>query len=259
MKMIVGLGNPGSQYENTRHNMGWGALDAVARRAGIRVIVNRDRALTGLGYWEGERILLVKPLTYMNLSGEAAGPLARYYKIAPEDVLVLCDDVYLPLGQLRIRKSGSAGGHNGLKSLIAHLGSDRFPRIRCGVGPLPEQGDMVDFVLRRFAPSELEAVRAEYDLAAEAALCFLSRGAEAAMNRYNQKPAKPKKERAPASLPAPAPSETQTLSPAPSEAQTNSPAPVETPGAVPAGAGAAEPASAASADRGTAPLSAEDR
>ena len=187
MKMIVGLGNPGRKYANTRHNMGWEALDRVADAAGIKVNVNRYHGLTGMGVIEGEKVILVKPLTYMNLSGDCVQPLAAYYKIPPEDILVICDDVNLPLGRIRFRKSGSAGGHNGLKSLIGRLGSDAFPRLRLGVGG-PEAGiDLVDHVLMPFFGEDAAKAEALAKTAAEAVLCFLTDGPDKVMNEYNSR------------------------------------------------------------------------
>ncbi len=187
MKMIVGLGNPGRRYANTRHNMGWEALDRVAETAGIKVNVNRYHGLTGMGMIEGEKVILVKPLTYMNLSGDCVQPLAAYYKIPPEDILVICDDVNLPLGRIRFRKSGSAGGHNGLKSLIGRLGSDAFPRLRLGVGS-PEAGiDLIDHVLMPFFGEDAEKAEELGKKAAEAVLCFLTEGPDKVMNEYNSK------------------------------------------------------------------------
>ncbi len=187
MKLIVGLGNPGQKYDNTRHNVGFHALDELARKLDCRIYINRNGGLCGQTLFEGEKLLLAKPLTFMNLSGECVGPLAAYYKLAPEEVLVLCDDVNLPLGQLRVRKGGSAGGHNGLKNIIEHLGSDAFPRIRLGVGPQPAGLDLVDFVLMQFSGGEQTAAAEEEKRAADAALLFLKEGAGAAMNRYNQR------------------------------------------------------------------------
>lgn len=187
MKLIAGLGNPGQQYDNTRHNAGWHALDELARLSGIRIYVNRNGGLTGSGFYKGEKLLLVKPLTYMNLSGECIGTLARYYKIPPEDVFVICDDVYLPAGQLRIRRSGTDGGHNGLKNIIQMLGSQEFPRLRIGVGPQPEGVDLIDFVLRQI-PESLQKPLAEAEVrAAQAALLWAEQGIGLAMNQYNKK------------------------------------------------------------------------
>ncbi len=187
MKMIVGLGNPGRKYEKTRHNVGWEALDRVAEATGIRVNVNRYHGLTGMGIIEGEKVILVKPLTYMNLSGDCVQPLAAYYKIPPEDILVLCDDVNLPLGRLRFRKSGSAGGHNGLKSIIGRLGSDAFPRLRLGVGGPPEGIDLIEHVLMPFFGEDARKAEELEKTAAEAVLCFLKDGPDKVMNEYNSK------------------------------------------------------------------------
>ncbi len=187
MKLIAGLGNPGQQYDNTRHNVGWHTLDEVARLTGIRIYVNRNGGLTGTGFYKGEKLLLVKPLTYMNLSGECIAPLSRYYKIPPEDVFVICDDIYLPAGQLRIRRSGTDGGHNGLKNIIQMFGSKEFPRLRIGVGPQPEGVDLIDFVLRQI-PEILQKPLADAETrAAQAALLWAEQGPGPAMNQYNKK------------------------------------------------------------------------
>ena len=187
MKIIAGLGNPGGQYDNTRHNVGWHALEEIARLTDIRVYINRNNGLTGSGFYQGEKLLLVKPLTYMNLSGECIASLARYYKLAPEDILIICDDVYLPLGQLRLRKSGSDGGHNGLKNIIQLLGSQDFPRLRLGVGPQPEGVDLIDFVLRQMTAEERTACGEAEKNAARAALLWATQGPGPAMNQYNKR------------------------------------------------------------------------
>ncbi len=187
MKMIVGLGNPGSKYENTRHNVGFHVLDLLEKELNIRIYINRGGGLTGQGFFGSEKILLVKPLTFMNLSGECVGPLASYYKLPPEEILVICDDVNLPLGQLRIREKGSAGGHNGLKDIIRHLGSDAFPRLRLGVGPQPEGLDLVDFVLMQFTAEEKSRCTEAEERAARAARMWLEQGTAAAMNAFNQR------------------------------------------------------------------------
>ena len=149
--LIVCLGNPGPRYEGTRHNAGFMTADALAKKLNISVNRARFRALTGSGEIGGERVLLMKPQTYMNLSGEAAAEAAKFYKIPPERVIVVSDETALPVGKLRVRSKGSAGGHNGLKSIIACLGSDQFPRIRLGVGSPPhEDYDMADWVLSAF-------------------------------------------------------------------------------------------------------------
>ncbi len=155
--LVVGLGNPGREYEKTRHNMGYMALDRIARECGATVNRARFHALTGEAVIGGCRVLLMKPETFMNLSGEAVGEAARFYRIPPESIYILCDDISFPVGRLRFRKSGSAGGHNGLKSIISCLGSDAFPRIKLGVGqkPTPEY-DLADWVLSRMPENDLK-------------------------------------------------------------------------------------------------------
>lgn len=187
MKLICGLGNPGTKYDTTRHNVGFYALDELAELLDARIYINRNRALTGQAYLGSEKLLLVKPLTYMNLSGEAIVSLASYYKIEAADILVLCDDVNLPLGQLRIRNGGSAGGHNGLKNIIQLLGSDQFPRIRIGVGPQPEGLDLIDFVLMSMTAEQLKEARQAAKKAAQAARMLIESGPQAAMNAFNQR------------------------------------------------------------------------
>ena len=184
--LVVGLGNPGEKYENTRHNVGFLTVDQLADRANVPVQKLKHRALTNTAEVGGVRVLLMKPVTYMNLSGEAVGEAARFYKIPPDHVLVISDDVSLPLGKLRIRKGGSAGGHNGLKSIIQHLGTDQFPRLRLGVGEKPRPDyDMADWVLGRLQGEDWKAMEAAVDRAADAVECVLSQGVDAAMNRFN--------------------------------------------------------------------------
>ena len=184
--LVVFLGNPGPRYDCTRHNAGFMAGDALAKKLGVRIDRLRFRALTAAAEIGGEKVLLMKPQTYMNLSGEAVGEAARFYKVPPEHVLVVSDEVSLPLGRLRVRQKGSAGGHNGLKSIIAALGSEGFPRVRIGVGapPHPEY-DMADWVLSVFRNQDLEDMRAAAESAAEAVVCYISNGPERAMNRFN--------------------------------------------------------------------------
>lgn len=184
--LVVFLGNPGPKYDCTRHNAGFMAGDALAKKLGVDVSRLRFKALTAACEINGEKVLLMKPQTYMNLSGEAVGEAARYYKIPPEHVLVVSDEISLPLGKLRVRPKGSAGGHNGLKSIIASLGSDAFPRIRIGVGAPPHPDyDMADWVLSVFRNQDLEDMLAAAARAAEAVVCYISDGPERAMNRYN--------------------------------------------------------------------------
>jgi PTH1 family peptidyl-tRNA hydrolase len=184
--LIVFLGNPGPKYECTRHNAGFMAGDALAKKLGVSINKLRFKALTAAAEINGEKVLLMKPQTFMNLSGEAVGQAARFYKIPPERVLVVSDEISLPLGKLRVRPKGSAGGHNGLKSIIASLGSDAFPRIRIGVGAPPHPDyDMADWVLSVFRNQDLEDMLAASDRAAEAVTTYISDGPERAMNRFN--------------------------------------------------------------------------
>ena len=184
--LVVGLGNPGEKYENTRHNVGFLTVDQLADRANVPVQKLKHRALTNTAEVGGVRVLLMKPVTYMNLSGEAVGEAARFYKIPPDHVLVISDDVSLPIGKLRVRRGGSAGGHNGLKSIIQHLGTDQFPRLRLGVGEKPRPDyDMADWVLGRLQGEDWKAMEAAVDRAADAVECVLAHGVDAAMNRFN--------------------------------------------------------------------------
>ena len=181
--LLVGLGNPGSKYESTRHNMGFLAVDGLARRKGFRFNKLRFRAWTAEWMVNGEKVLVMKPQTYMNLSGEAVGEAARFYKIPADHVIVISDDISLPLGKLRVRGSGSAGGHNGLKNIIAHLGTDAFPRVKVGVGA-PEH-DIVDWVIGPFTANERKVIDGVLDRALGAAECIITDGVSAAQNRYN--------------------------------------------------------------------------
>jgi len=184
--LLVCLGNPGKQYENTRHNIGFMTADALEKKNGVRINKLRFRALTGEMTIGGERVLVLKPQTYMNLSGEAVKLAGGFYKIPPERVLVISDDVSLPLGKLRIRAGGSAGGHNGLKNIIAHLGTDQFPRIKVGVGaPQHPEHEMVDWVIGNFTPAEKKVVEEAVQKAMDAAACLIEKGVSEAQNRYN--------------------------------------------------------------------------
>ena len=184
--LIVGLGTPGEQYENTRHNVGWRALDEAAEMAGVPVQKLKYRALTNTCTLGGAKVLLMTPVTFMNLSGESVGQAARFYKVPPERVLVFSDDVSLPVGKLRIRKSGSAGGHNGLKNIIQHLGTDQFPRLRVGVGDKPHPDyDMADWVLSKLQGQDKKVMDEAVARAADAAECILAQGIDRAMNQFN--------------------------------------------------------------------------
>ena len=184
--LVVGLGNPGARFESTRHNMGFLAVDRLAEQEKLRFNKLRFKAWTAEWKLGEEKILVMKPQTYMNLSGESVGEAARFYKVPADHVVVISDDVSLAAGRLRIRKSGSAGGHNGLKNIIQHLGTDGFPRIKVGVG-MPEHPDheMVNWVVGKPQGEEAKLLRATLDRAAEAALCLIEQGADTAMNRFN--------------------------------------------------------------------------
>ena len=184
--LAVFLGNPGPRYEGTRHNAGFMTADALAKDKGLRIDRARFRALTAVCELGGEKVLLMKPQTYMNLSGEAVQQAVRFYKIPPEHVLVVSDEVSLPIGKLRVRQKGSAGGHNGLKSIIACLGTEDFPRIRLGVGAPPHPDyDTADWVLSVFRNQDAEDMAATVKRAAQAVECYITEGPERAMNRFN--------------------------------------------------------------------------
>ena len=189
--LVVFLGNPGLRYEGTRHNAGFMAADAFAKKHGLDLTRARFRALTTTCRIGDETVLLMKPQTYMNLSGEAVGQAARFYKIPPERILVVSDDISLPVGALRIRPGGSAGGHNGLKNIISVLGTEAFPRIRMGVGAPPHPDyEMLDWVLSAFHDQDAVDMADAASRAADAVECYIGQGAEKAMNRFSQK--KPK-------------------------------------------------------------------
>ena len=184
--IVVGLGNPGKKYESTRHNMGFLAVDGLADKEGFRFTKLRFKAWTATWNHGGKKVLVMKPQTYMNLSGEAVGEAARFYKVPPERVVVISDDIALPAGKLRIRPSGSAGGHNGLKSIIRHLGGDNFPRVKVGVGiPQQEGYDTVDWVIGMPRGEDEKAIIAALDKAVAAIPYLIDLGAAEAMNKFN--------------------------------------------------------------------------
>lgn len=187
MYIIAGLGNPTKEYEKTRHNAGFDAIDVLAEKHGIQITERKHRAFCGTGFIGGERVLLAKPQTFMNASGESLREAADFYKIRPEQVIVIYDDISLRVGQLRIRTKGSAGGHNGIKSIIAHLGSQDFPRIKIGVGAKPDRMDLADYVLSRFSQTDRQMMEDAFQDAADAVEFMLADGVDAAMNRYNRK------------------------------------------------------------------------
>ena len=188
MFIIAGLGNPKREYDNTRHNIGFALIDALSEKYRISVLNGQCKALVGKGIIEGHKVILAKPLTYMNLSGESIRPLADYYKVDPTtELIVVSDDVSLPPGQIRIRKKGSAGGHNGLKSVIGQLGSEEFYRIRIGVGEKPKGYDLADYVLGHFSKEEQLLMREGVEKAVGAAKLILDGEIDRAMNEFNRK------------------------------------------------------------------------
>lgn len=186
--LIVFLGNPGSQYEKTRHNVGFMTADLIEAREHLKINRLRFNSLTAALDLAGERALLMKPQTYMNLSGNAVAPAAAFYKIPPERVIVVCDDIALPTGKLRIRAKGGSGGHNGLKSLIAALGTEAFPRIKIGVGSPPSteaEEDIINWVLGSFCKKDFELISNACEKAADALTDIIGEGVEKAMNKHN--------------------------------------------------------------------------
>lgn len=184
--LVVGLGNVGEKYDNTRHNVGFEVADELAERGRVPIQKLKYRALTNTLEIGGEKVLLMKPVTYMNLSGEAVGEAARFFKVPADHVLVISDDVSLPVGKLRVRRGGSAGGHNGLKNIIQHLGSDQFPRIKVGVGEKPHPDyDMADWVLGKFQGEDRRTMDGAVKRAADAVECFLREGPDKTMSRFN--------------------------------------------------------------------------
>jgi PTH1 family peptidyl-tRNA hydrolase len=189
VRLVVGLGNPGARYERTPHNVGFETVDVLAGRLDCPLRRGwRGDVRYGETAWEGERLLLAQPLTYMNLSGQAVAPLARRKGLKPADVIVVLDDADLPLGQIRVRPSGRAGGHKGLQSVLDHLGTDQVPRVRMGVGRRAEVEDLADHVLARFGEAEWLEAQAMIRRAAEAVLTIVTSGVEEAMNRFNAAP-----------------------------------------------------------------------
>jgi PTH1 family peptidyl-tRNA hydrolase len=186
LRIIVGLGNPGARYAATRHNIGWVVVDAVALKCRAKVTKSACRALIGFGRAAGREVLLAKPQTFMNLSGESVAGLLKQTRTGPSDLVVVHDDLDLPLGAVRIRKSGGDGGHNGVSSVISGLGTGAFLRVKVGIGRPPEGVDPAEYVLTPFGPDELEAVEEAVKRAAEAVYAIITAGPEAAMNRFNR-------------------------------------------------------------------------
>lgn len=187
MKLIIGLGNPGTEYNQTRHNVGFEAIDALAKKYHINPNRSKFKSFYGEGKIGSEKVILVKPQTYMNLSGEAAKAFATWYKIDPKDILIIYDDVSLPPGRLRIRLKGSAGGHNGIKSIINHFGTDEFERIKIGVGEKPQGWNLADYVLSRFTNLELKTIDQVMEDVVGATEMIIKEGMQEAMNKYNPK------------------------------------------------------------------------
>jgi peptidyl-tRNA hydrolase len=188
MYIIAGLGNPGRDYENTRHNIGFDVIDRLADQENIGVLEKKHKAIIGKGMIAGEKCILAKPQTFMNLSGESVRALLDYYKAdETADLIVISDDISLDVGQIRIRKKGSAGGHNGLKNIIAHLGHDSFMRVKMGVGEKPRGWDLADYVLGHFSPSEREIMDEAAERATDAVRMMIAEDVDVAMNEYNRK------------------------------------------------------------------------
>ena len=185
--LVVGLGNPGEKYAKTRHNMGFLTLDLLAEREKLRIDRLKFKAVTAQATFGGARCLLMKPQTFMNLSGEAVREAAQFYKIPPERVLVIYDDISIPVGKIRVRPSGSAGGHNGIKNIIAHLGTDQFPRVKVGVGAPGQEGDMIEWVIGNPSQAERKILQDSFERAIGAAECIIREdgNCQKAMNLYN--------------------------------------------------------------------------
>ncbi len=184
MIVIVGLGNPGKKYDATRHNVGFDLIDYLSHRYDIKVNKLKHKALIGEGVIEGEKVLLVKPQTFMNLSGQSVLPIVQYYNLAPDQLIVAYDDIDTDMGKLRIRKKGSAGTHNGMKNIIYLLKNDQFPRVRIGIGK-PERGDLKDFVLKRFSRGEALEMKEVIERAGDAVACMIGDSVDNAMNQFN--------------------------------------------------------------------------
>ena len=185
--LVVGLGNPGREYERTRHNCGFRALDALAQKLGCKIDKGKFQGLYGQTVYQGKKLFLLKPQTYMNASGRSVLQLSAYFSIPPQRIIVIFDDISLEPGKLRIRADGSAGGHNGIKSVIAELGSQDFPRVKIGVGAKPNpDADLADWVLSGFSPADEKIIADVIGAAADSALCIMEKGIAEAANRYNR-------------------------------------------------------------------------
>ena len=185
MYIVAGLGNPTREYEKTRHNVGFEVIDVLSDMLGTTVEEKKFKGCYGRGIIGGEKVLLLKPQTFMNLSGESIRAAADFYKVDPEHIIIIYDDISLDVGQLRIRKKGSAGGHNGIKNIIAHLGTQEFPRIKVGVGDKPKKMDLADYVLSRFSKEDRAAMEDAFKEAAKAVEVMITEGMDTAMNQFN--------------------------------------------------------------------------
>ena len=194
MKVIVGLGNPGKEYENTKHNIGFLTLDRLSERLGISIKQIKHKALTGEGFVKGQKLMLVKPQTYINLSGQCVREVMQYYKLEPENLIVIYDDLDIPIGTLRLRAKGSAGTHNGMKSIIYDIQEDGFPRVRVGIGG-ERKGNLANYVISGFRKEDINTVETAVEKAADAVECWIDEGINAAMNKFNKKKEKKKKEK----------------------------------------------------------------
>ncbi len=184
--VVIGLGNPGNKYFNTRHNVGFDTIDFLAEKYGIKVSKVKHKALLGDGEIEGRKVILVKPQTYMNLSGESVSEVIDWYKVPLENVILIYDDVDLPAGKIRVRSKGSSGTHNGMRSILYHIQSEDFPRIRIGIGRPPVDWDLADYVLGKFSLEDRKIINESVKAAAEAVAAIVGSGIETAMNRYNK-------------------------------------------------------------------------
>ncbi|MDF2951718.1 MAG: Aminoacyl-tRNA hydrolase [Anaerocolumna sp.] len=187
MYIIIGLGNPSREWQATRHNIGFDAITHLSDEYNIPLDFKKHKALCGKGYIEGEKVLLAQPQTFMNRSGESVRELVDFYKVSSNEIIIIYDDISLAVGQLRLRGKGSAGGHNGVKSIISHLGSEEFPRIKVGVGDKPKGWDLADYVLGRFNNEEQPIIREALKKTSDAVKTIIMDGMEAAMNLYNRK------------------------------------------------------------------------
>lgn len=187
MYVIAGLGNPTKEYAHTRHNVGFDTIDKIAEDYKISMDMKKHKAICGSGYIEGVKVLLAKPQTFMNLSGESIRAISDFYKVAPEEMIIIYDDISLDVGQLRIRSKGSAGGHNGIKSIIAHLGTTEFPRIKIGIGEKPASWDLADYVLSRYSDKEALDLKEAMEDVSHAVNLMVHEEMTQAMNQYNKK------------------------------------------------------------------------